>query len=61
MDELNFIPLYCPVSSPELNPIEFMFSKVKQLARKMRLNDLMNNRKRSLNEIVPEVMKEITK
>ena len=61
MDELNMIPLFCPVYSPNLNPIEFVFSKVKQLARKARLNDMMNNRKRTYHEIVPEVIREITK
>ena len=60
-DECNIIPVFNPVSTPELNPIEYMFSKVKALTRKARLKDLMSNKKRSYNEIVPEVLKKVTK
>ena len=48
-DKLNIVPVFAPISSPELNPIEFLFSKLKALTRKERLKDLVNNRKRSYN------------
>ena len=60
-DELNIVPVFNPVSSPDLNPIEYMFSKVKTLTRKARLKDILSNRKRTYNEIVPEVISQVTK
>ena len=60
-DELNIIPVFAPISSPELNPIEFLFSKLKALTRKARLKDLVSNRRRTYNEIVPEIVRKVTK
>ena len=60
-DKLNIVPVFAPISSPELNPIEFLFSKLKALTRKERLKDLVNNRKRTYNQIVPEVIRQVTK
>ena len=48
-DELNIVPILNPVSSPDLNPIEYLFSKLKALARKARLKDLTMNKKRTYN------------
>ena len=51
--ELDIIPMWAPVYSPEYNPIEYCFSKLKGAVKKMRLNDMINQRKRTYNELVP--------
>ena len=42
--ELNITPIYAPPYSPDLNPIEFVFSVLKQAVKKMRLQDMLKRR-----------------
>ena len=42
------------------NPIEFVFSKLKHAVRNMRLQDMMNNRKRTFEELVPIAVNQLT-
>ena len=41
-DSLNIMPIYNVSYSPELNPIEAVFSKVKAIFNRQRLNHLVN-------------------
>ena len=58
--DLNIVPLYAPVYSPQYNPIEFCFSKLKGIVKKMRLNDMMTKRKRTYRQLVPLAVQKIT-
>ena len=37
MEQYNIEPIFSPAYSPDYNPIEYMFSKLKGMVRKMRL------------------------
>ena len=37
MERMNIEPIFSPAYSPDYNPIEYMFSKLKGIVRKMRL------------------------
>ena len=41
---MNAEPLWAPIYAPDYNPIEFCFSKLKALVKKMRLKDMLTNR-----------------
>ena len=63
MDEcqkLDIKMIWAPAYSPELNPIEYVFSKLKNAARKMRLNDMMKKQQRSFRDIVPLAVDQVT-
>ena len=45
--ELNITPCYSPAYSPDYNPIENCFSKLKGKVKRLRLNDMLNKRKRT--------------
>lgn len=56
---LNITTIYSPVYSPELNPIEYVFSKLKQKVKLMRLKDMMHKKKRCFDELVPIAANEV--
>ena len=37
MEELNIFPMWAPIYSPDYNPIEMMFAKLKGIVKRMRL------------------------
>ena len=37
MEELDIHPIWAPVYSPDYNPIEFIFAKLKQLVKRLRI------------------------
>jgi transposase len=41
--ELDILMIWAPAYSPEYNPIEYIFSKLKGASKKMRLNDMMKD------------------
>ena len=43
-EKLNMTPIFAPPYSPDLNPIEFVFSIMKQSVKKMRLQDMLKRR-----------------
>ena len=43
-EKLNIKPIFAPFYSPEYNPIEFVFSILKQKVKKMRLKDMLEKR-----------------
>ena len=59
MKDLNFTYCMAPVYSPDYNPIEFYFSMLKRLAKRERLQDIVNNRERDFEEIVKKVVNKI--
>ena len=54
------VPIWAPVYSPELNPIEYVFSKLKKKVKHLRLQDMIHNRKRPFDELVPISANEVT-
>ena len=60
-EELEIIPIFAPVYSPELNPIEYVFNKLKNKVKLLRLSDIMRSRKRDFNELVPIEVGEVKK
>jgi len=42
--ELDITMIWAPSYSPEFNPIEYVFSKLKNATKKMRLNDMMKKK-----------------
>ena len=41
MEELDIIPIFAPIYSPDYNPIEMMFSKLKGIVKRQRLKDMI--------------------
>ena len=41
---LDITMIWAPAYSPEFNPIEYVFSKLKNATKKMRLNDMMKKK-----------------
>ena len=41
MDELDIVPIYAPVYEPEYNPIELVFSQMKAMMKRLRLQDMV--------------------
>ena len=58
---MNAEPLWAPIYAPDYNPIEFCFSKLKALVKKMRLKDMLTNRQRPFEELVPLAVRELKK
>ena len=53
MELMNIEPVFAPVYSPEYNPIEYCFSQLKRIVKKYRLQDMINNRQRDFNTLIP--------
>ena len=49
MEELDIEPIYAPIYSPEYNPIELCFSQMKAIMKRLRLQDMVKEKKRSAN------------
>ena len=58
-DKLDIEPLFAPIYSPDYNPIEMMFSKLKALVKRLRLQDMVKMRQRRFDELLPIVVKEL--
>ena len=41
MDELDIVPIFAPVYEPEYNPIELVFSQMKAMMKRLRLQDMV--------------------
>ena len=53
MEIANITPIFAPTYSPQLNPIETVFSWLKYKVKKMRLKDMLQNRQRDYYTLVP--------
>ena len=56
MEQYNIEPIFSPAYSPYYNPIEYIFSKLKGMVRKMRLQDMVKGQKREFDILVPLAM-----
>ena len=59
--ELDIEPLMVLVYSPDYNPIEMMFSKLKGIVKRMRLQDIVQqqNNEIKISELDPELIREL--
>ena len=58
---LNIAPVYNVGYSPEYNPIESVFSQIKRLFCRERLNKLVNNEEFDTNKTIRDAFKKISK
>ena len=61
MEELDIEPIWAPVYSPDLNSIEFFFAQLKAITKRLRLQDMVKERRRSFKELIPIALKMINK
>ena len=61
MEIANLTPIFAPTYSPQANPIEYVFGWLKQRVKKMRLNDMLQNRQRDYYTLVPLAVRELKK
>ena len=57
MSQNNIRVIRSPVYSPDYNPIEYMFSKLKGQVKQLRLQDMVNNKIRNHKTYVDEAVK----
>ena len=60
MVELDIKPIFNVGYSPEFNPIERVFSKVKRRFNAKRLSDLVNRRGFNFDRTITDAFKEVT-
>ena len=58
--ELDIEPLMAPIYSPDYNPIEMMFSKLKNIIKRMRLQDMVKQVKKTYPQLLKRAVKEIS-
>ena len=58
---LNIVPIYNVGYSPEFNPIESVFSQVKRVFCRKRLNKLVNKEEFDTNKEIRDAFAKITK
>jgi len=58
---LNIVPIYNVGYSPEYNPIESVFSQIKRLFCRERLNKLVNNDEFDTNKTIRNAFNRISK
>ena len=61
MDKLNIAPIYNCAYYPDGNPIELVFSKSKNAFKRMKTNDILNNRSRDTAELAKKSFENITR
>ena len=59
MEELDIQPMFAPIYSPEYNPIELVFSQMKGMMKRFRLQDMVKEKKRSFKELMPIVVRRL--
>ena len=52
MDELSIAYVYSPVYSPDLNPVEYVFSMVKRQIKLARMDAILNERRIILYDVI---------
>ena len=58
-EKMNVELMLAPFYAPNYNPIEFLFSKLKAVVKKMRLHDMLLNRQRPFEELIPLAVREL--
>ena len=59
--DLNIEPIFTPIYSPDYNSIEMVFSKLKRIVKRLRLRDMLKQRKRTFPELIAEAVREVSK
>ena len=59
MEELNIQPMFAPIYEPDYNPIELVFSQMKLMMKRYRLQDMVKEKKRSFKELMPLVLRRL--
>ena len=59
MDELGFLYTYTSTVTPMQNPIEEVFAMAKLKIKKYRLDNILNNKKENVNDIIMRAFNEI--
>ena len=54
MDELSIAYVYSPTYSPDLNPVEYIFSYAKQEIKKARLRAILNEEDINLGYVIED-------
>ena len=53
-DKLDIDTILAPVYSSEYNPIEMMFSKLKGIVKRIRLQDMLKQKKKVFKDTLPQ-------
>ena len=61
MSKLNFIPIYNTIYSPQHNPIEMIFSKVKHHFKSLKTNAIVNKVKLDTEGLIKESFATVSK
>ena len=61
MDRLNFKYIFNAPYSPEFNPIEFIFAKVKRYFKVQKLNQILNKSHTKVEELIMRSFDQITR
>ena len=61
MDKLRITPIFAPAYSPDYNPIEYVFSKLKKDVKKRRIQNMIQNKMVDYNALIPKAVCEISK
>jgi transposase len=54
MDELGIAYIFSPIYSPDLNPVEYVFSMVKKQIKAERLNAIVNEKEIDLYSVIKD-------
>jgi len=54
MDELGITYIFSPIYSPDLNPVEYVFSMVKKQIKAERLNAIVNEKEIDLYSVIKD-------
>ena len=58
--DLDIEPIFAPAYSPEYNPIEFVFAILKQTVKTLRLQDMLQRKKRSYEKLIEIAVNKLT-
>ena len=61
MERLNFKYIFNAPYSPEFNPIEFVFAKVKRYFKSQKLRQIVNNKHTTVENLISESFAQVTK
>jgi len=58
-EKLDITPIFAPPYSPWYNLIEFVFSMLKRIVKKWRVQDMLKRKQRTYDELVPKAIGEV--
>ena len=57
--ELDIEPIFTPIYSPDYNSIEYVFSILKRIVKRLRLQDMKAERKRTFAKLIALMLREV--